>query len=484
MATNSLKTANQLLRAGKLDYARQEYQTLIELKPNFAWNYYYLGQLLAQENKWLDAIGNYKRAIELNPNSAHFHNSLAEALIKQGELDEAINYSKKAISLQPDLAIYYQTLALAYEAKSNFWQALTTWQKVLSLNPSNLRAIPKISGLQTDIARDCVESGDKLNKERKIEEAVEFYQQALILNPQQPMPVYRNCGNNLITLGKFEEAETVFQQLIAVHPGLPDGYHGYARVTHSWADWELALKRWAEAIIKFPENIGFQVQKGNVLIQLSRFDEAEVVFQQLKENYPNQPQGYEGYARVAHSWADWELALKRWSEAIIKFPENIGFQVQKGNVLINLSRFDEAEAVFQQLKENYPNQPQGYEGYARVTHSWADWELALKRWEEAIIKFPENIGFQVQKGNVLIQLSRFDEAEVVFQQLKENYPNQPQGYEGYARVTHSWADWELALKRWSEAIIKFPENIGFQVQKGNVLINYLGLMRLRWFFNS
>jgi tetratricopeptide (TPR) repeat protein len=469
--TSSLKIANQLLQAGKLDDARKEYKTLIELRPNFPWSYYYLGQLLAQENKWPDAIANYKRAIELNPNSPHLHNSLAEALIKQGELDEAIHSSKKAISIEPSLAIYHQTLALAYEAKSDFGQALTTWQKILYLNPSHLRATQKISWLQTDVARDLVESGDKLNQEGKIEEAVEFYQQALILNPPQPMPVYLNCGNNLITLGRFEEAETIFQQLKELYPEQPDGYERLAKLTHSFGDWELALKRWSEAVVKFPPKIGFQVKKGNLLIKLSRFDEAEAVFQQLIEKYPELPSGYEGYARLTHSFGDWELALKRWSEAIVKFPENIGFQLEKGNVLINLSRFDEAEAVFQGLKEKYPEQPEGYSGYAELTHHLPHWKLALKRWNEAIAKFPDNIDFQVHYGNALINLSRFDKAEAVFQGLKEKYPERPQGYEGYAGLTHHLLDWELALQRWEEAIAKFPYHFNFYLQKGDVLAN-------------
>lgn len=42
--TSSLKIANQLFQAGKLEDARREYQRLIEQKPNFAWNYYYLGK--------------------------------------------------------------------------------------------------------------------------------------------------------------------------------------------------------------------------------------------------------------------------------------------------------------------------------------------------------------------------------------------------------------------------------------------------------
>ncbi|MDY7002946.1 MAG: tetratricopeptide repeat protein [Cyanobacteriota bacterium] len=469
--TNSIKIANELLQAGKLDDAQKEYQRLIELKPYFAWNYYYLGQLFFKQGKWQDAVTQYRQAIKLNPNSASLHNSLAEALIQQGELDEAINYSQKAVFLEPDLAIYHQNLALAYEAKLDFELAFKTWKKILSLNPDRLKAIQKISWLETDVARDCVESGNKLDREGKIKEAVEFYRQALILNPQQPMPIYRTCGNNLITLGRFEEAEKIFKQLIKVYPELPDGYDGYAAIANSLGHWELALKRWSEAIFKFPDNIDFKLKKGNTLVNLSRFDEAKTVFKQLKEKYPDRPHGYEAYARLIHRLGDGELALKLWSEAVMKFPKPIGFQVQKGNALINLSRFDEAEGVFQQLIEKYPDRPHGYERCAALTHSLGDWELALKRWSEAIAKFPDNIDFQVQKGNILINLSRFDEAEAVFQQLIEKYPDRPHGYERYAALTHSLGDWELALKRWSEAVVKFPKNIGFQVQKGNILIN-------------
>ncbi|WP_426543801.1 tetratricopeptide repeat protein, partial [Dapis sp. BLCC M126] len=291
--TNSLKIPNQLLRADKLDDALKEYERLIELRPNFAWNYYYLGQLLAKQSKWRDAVTQYREAIKLNPNSANFHNSLGEALIEQGEFDDAIHSSQKAISLEPNVTIYHQTLALAYEAKSDLLEAFKSWQKVLSINPNHLRATQKICWLQTDVAPDYISTGDKLSKEEKIKEAVDYYQQGLILNHQQPMSVYRSCGNNLITLGRFEEAETVFQQLKERFPEQPDGYERCAKLTHFWPDWELALKRWNEAVAKFPDNIGFQIQKGNVLINLSRFDEADAVFQGIKEKYPEQPHGYE-----------------------------------------------------------------------------------------------------------------------------------------------------------------------------------------------
>ena len=469
--TTSFKQAKILWRSGKLDDAFKKYQQSIESNPNFAWSYYYLGEILAAQNKWEEAVIQYKEAVNINPHSATFCYSFAKTLIHQGQLDEAIKYLKIAVSLQNDVTIYQQTLAKVYEAKFDFVAAFKIWQEIIAINPNHLVAGKKIHYLQTDVARDFVENGNKLNKEGKIKEAVEYFQQALIINPQQEMAIYRTCGNNLITLSKFEEAEMVFQQLKEVYPELPEGYEDYARIANSLGNCKLALLRWENALEKFPEHIDFQVQKGNVLINLSRFDEAEAVFLELIEKYSYRPQGYDGYGRIANSLANWELALQRWENAVEKFPENIGFRVEKGNVLINLSRFDEAEAVFQRLKEKFPNQPQGYDGYGRIASSFVNWEFALERWENAVEKFPENIGFQVNKGNALINLSRFDKAEAVFQRLIERFPNQPHGYEGYARVANSLGNCKLALLRWENALEKFPEHIDFQVQKGNLLIN-------------
>ncbi|MEI2419059.1 tetratricopeptide repeat protein, partial [Arthrospira platensis SPKY2] len=273
-----------------------------------------------------------------------------------------------------------------------------------------------------------------------------------------------------IQLSRFDEAEVVFQQLKENYPNQPQGYEGYARVTHSWADWELALKRWSEAIIKFPENIGFQVQKGNALINLSRFDEAEAVFQGLKEKYPNQPQGYDGYARVAQSLRDWELALERWEEAVSQLPYNINFQVQKGNALIKLSQFDEAEAVFKEMMERYPRNYHGYDGYGRVAHSLWDWELALERWENAINQLLHYFNFYLRKGDALVNLFRYEEAETWWKKVIAKYPHRHQGLSKSAALARRLGNREFAWQRFEEMVEKFPWHLPAYCEAAKELI--------------
>jgi tetratricopeptide (TPR) repeat protein len=205
--------------------------------------------------------------------------------------------------------------------------------------------------------------------------------------------------------------------------------------------------------------MGFQVHKGNALINLSRFDEAEAVFQQLIEKYPDMPHGYERYAALTHSLGDWELALKRWSEAILKFPDNMGFQAHKGNVLIKLSRFDEAEAVFQEIIEQYPAHYCGYDGYGRVADSLADWELALERWENAIAKLPQHFNFYLQKGDVLANLFRYEEAETWWEKVIALYPDRHEGLSKSAALARLLGNREFALQRFEQTIEKFPGHI-------------------------
>ncbi|MGD1702058.1 alternative oxidase, partial [Dapis sp. BLCC M229] len=62
-------------------------------------------------------------------------------------------------------------------------------------------------------------------------------------------------------------------------------------------------------------------------------------------------------------------------------------------------------------------------------HSLGNWNLALVRWENAISKFPHYFNFYVQKGNVLITLFRYREAEILFDELISKYPHKHHDYD-------------------------------------------------------
>jgi tetratricopeptide (TPR) repeat protein len=131
---------------------------------------------------------------------------------------------------------------------------------------------------------------------------------------------YLKNGDNLHKQGKIKEGVELFQKALTLNPQQPMPV--YRTCGHS-------------------------------LISLGRFREAEKVFQKLIELYPELPDGYHGYAVVAYHLKDWELLLERWARAASQLPNHLYFQIQKASALIRLSRFDKAQAVFQEIIQQY-----------------------------------------------------------------------------------------------------------------------------------
>jgi tetratricopeptide (TPR) repeat protein len=148
----------------------------------------------------------------------------------------------------------------------------------------------------------------------------------------------------------------------------------------------------------------------------------------------------------------------------IKFNQNLGYQFLQNNYLT------ESEKVFQHLSLQHPGKPQGYEGLARVAMRSQKWELALKRWAKVIQLFPDRIPARVALGNILIELSQLDRAEMIFQDLVKNYPYKPQGYEGLARLAQYAHQPEQALQYWDISIERTQAKSSY-LGKARLLIN-------------
>ncbi|MBR8827991.1 MAG: tetratricopeptide repeat protein [Gomphosphaeria aponina SAG 52.96 = DSM 107014] len=285
---------------------------------------------------------------------------------------------------------------------------------------------------------------------------------------------YKGEGNALVELGRFEEAEIVFQEFIAKYPNRLPGYASWARLTMRSQQWALAIERWETVIAKFPHNIQGYLGKGNTLIKVGRLEAAEDVFYLFTKKFPNDPTGYENLAKLASNNLNLELALSRWETVIEKFPEYIDGYVWKGNTLNQLGRLEAAEDVFNIVIEKFPYKPTGYENLAKLASNNLNLELALSRWETVIEKFPHHLPGYVNKGNTLNQLQRLEAAEDVFNIVIEKFPYKPTGYENLAKLAgNNLNNLELALSRWETVIEKFPEYIDGYVWKGNTL-NQLG----------
>ncbi len=306
-------------------------------------------------------------------------------------------------------------------------------------------------------------------KKQQFSEAVDCWQRLREKYPEAKRG-YFQAGNCLIALRKFEQAKTLFKEAAAKWPDVLEPLKGLANIAQKQQKWSEALDYWQLVHKRFPEFRPAYIQGGRALLEVGNFEEAEAIFKVSSEKWPKDRQPLEGLAQTSQHLGKWSEALKRWQRIIDKFPENIDSYIKKGNVFIQLGKFVEAEEMFSKAAHKFPNAPQPLEGFARIAQRQLRWSKALERWEKVSKPFPENIQAHIQKGNILIELGKFGEAESTFKEAAAKWPHRPAALEGIVRTLQSQSKLIQALSASEKLLEDFPNHLPAYMRQGNILI--------------
>jgi TolB-like protein/tRNA A-37 threonylcarbamoyl transferase component Bud32/Tfp pilus assembly protein PilF len=116
--------------------AEREIRRAIELKPNYATAYHWLGCVLAFMNRGDEALAAARRAEELDPLSLIISADTAYDLILLRRYDEAIAQVQRTLTLDPNFYYAHYQLASAYYQKGMYQEAISECRKALELNES------------------------------------------------------------------------------------------------------------------------------------------------------------------------------------------------------------------------------------------------------------------------------------------------------------------------------------------------------------
>ena len=165
---------------------------------------------------------------------------------------------------------------------------------------------------------------------------------------------------------------------------------------------------------------------GNALVELERYEEAENVFQDAANRWPDNEQVLLRLVNVTYQSLHWPEALASLENALTRFPDSSNLWLKYGDLLLDLYEFEKAERVFLTAMENWPDSPTTYEKYARVAQRSGCHIEALKRWKACVEKFPDRIPCHINYGYKINGLWRFEEAASIFSEALIKWPGNKQ----------------------------------------------------------
>ena len=211
------------------------FERALEKDQNFVLAHYGLGvSLFAANNRW-KASGEIRKAVQLDPNFAEGYRWLGDLLVSSPRriYDQAIQAYQKAVELWPDYADAFVGLGDARQAKGQYDEAIAEYQKALALEPENARVHFGLGKIY-------------YNEKQLYHEAVAEYERAIRLDPKL-MEAHLSLAELYEEKGLYREAIERYGQVLSLEPRHPGATYGLALV-YEKVDSKKAIEQWERYI--------------------------------------------------------------------------------------------------------------------------------------------------------------------------------------------------------------------------------------------
>ncbi len=311
-----LALGKALLHDAKVSDAVAELRDSTRLDPTSGEAHYQLGLALARSGQQQEAAAEVKEGRELS--SADERNQNAEldisegrAALQEGEVHEAETKFRHALKLQPNSPVAEHLLGMTLEKEGDTELAVAAYQRAVELNPGDLSARQSVSRLKrpeapgqtsnsaemaggTNEGKTAGDDPAKISEfesyiresrykdvepllasyvkehpnsswgwytlgysqfgQKEIGDSIKSLAQSLSLNVQNA-DAHKILGRDLMAIGRFDAAQTEFEQVIRYAPKSPEGYYDLGKLYSLQDNWLAARNRFEEALRLDPEYI-------------------------------------------------------------------------------------------------------------------------------------------------------------------------------------------------------------------------------------
>jgi len=519
-----LESGEHYFQQGKYPEATIQFENAIQIDKNFTEAHYQLAQCYLKQRLWANAYrellltisldpqrlpafmdlgrlllsaGQYREArdraltvLQSNPKEIDAQMLLANADARLGNLNDAVQEAKKAVELAPDLAATYTTLGLI-EAQADLpGEAETSLKKAKQLEPLS--------------AHNSLNLAEFYMEQKRWQEAEKEFQGAISLAPQDPTPraalarmyvaegqkalavkvltdAKLQLGNNpeaYRLLGDYYLSEGDAQSALVEFAGLAKDHTDDLKVQKAYAELLILVSRADEAsrvtdeiLKKSPNDPEALILRGQILLQDKKTDDALQTLQQAVKGEPNNAAGHYQLGMAYMAKGDPGQAQAEWRETVRLRPNLLEAWVALGYQDIRTKDWRELESIGHRLRSIAPKRPEGYLFHATALVNQGDSEGAGADLDELIKIDPKNALGYAKLGQLRAAEKRWADSQKYYQEALSRSPEYFDAIQGVVNLDYLQGKSANALQFIQSQIKQNPNNAALFLLQGEVLLN-------------
>ncbi|MCD6036432.1 MAG: hypothetical protein K0S67_316 [Nitrososphaeraceae archaeon] len=318
-------------------------------------------------------------------------------------------------------------------------------QTVTPPNNTQPKTIPetKIS----DDANDLISKGTDVYDLGKYQEALEYYDKALAIDPNYDVALYSK-GSALSKLGKDQEALEWYDKALAIDPNYVAALNNKGTSLDDLGNYQEAIEWFDKALAIDPNYVSTLISKGWTLYTLGKYQEALEYFDKALAIDPNNGNALNGRSstqqftslngvtppnntqpktipetKISDDVTDLNIKsvgffnqgkyqeAMEWSDKALAIdPNHVNALNNKGNALYGLGNYQEAMEWYDKALAIDPNNVIALNGKGNVLDGLGNYQEAIEWFDKALAIDPNHVSALYNKGSTLSDLGNYQEA--------------------------------------------------------------------------
>ena len=355
--------------------------------------YLYIGNALAFQEEWEDALREYLEAVQTDPQLSEAHYNLGVAFAAMGQIDRATAAFKECLEHNPNLYEAHFSLGRCYQRLDDAGRAYIHYSNACNARPHAAEPLYYMGLMHQsygahELAKRCF--AEALRVEPTFI-SPEVQEDEVLINRSEDEVVqwYYRLSEDLKQQRYEEEAERIYR----------------------------ALLQWR------PQEYTAHYLLGNLLARSRRWDEAMIEYAAVPpqdKHYVSARLRMSTVRRLQHRPKDAYTILYECAKL---HPSNGQIFLAMGRLLYDMGMYAAARRAFERAVQLMPQDPQANYllGFLYMTLGRENWTLAA--WRKAVELAPNSHSLRYDLGYIYVRRGRYDLAAREFEHVLAQWPD-------------------------------------------------------------
>ncbi|BBB58903.1 hypothetical protein UNDKW_0630 [Undibacterium sp. KW1] len=288
-------------------------------------------------------------------------------------------------------------------------------------------------------------------QEGKLEEALAYYQQALLDHPEDAN-LYNRLGDVFYDQQNYLKAEAQYRRALELKPEAPEILLNLGLTLDALGQFHNALACYERVIQQQPANHLACFNLAVTLTSLGRVDEARLAYEKVLELKPGFSHAHFNLATLLQQLDLIEQATEHYQLTIAADPQYFAAYCNLGVIYQSKGMLAEAMEQYRQALRIYPQHMQTQHNMGLVAIQLRQFEVAVSHFQQALSLQPDFAEAMISLGDVSKAQNRLDDAEAWYRRAMAAQPGLSGVYCNLGVMLHE-------RKQYLEAIAVYQQGI-------------------------